>query len=42
MTILEKVAYRPIYELCAEAEKMLGTSRVVRWWDQDVVKEPGY
>ena len=39
-TIAEKVTCRPIYELCVEAERRLGTSRRMRWWDQDVVNEP--
>ena len=38
--IAEKLAFRPIYDICAEAEWMPGTSRMVRWWDQDVVNEP--
>ena len=36
-TILKRVAFRPIYELCAEAEWMPETSRLVQWWYQDVV-----
>ena len=39
-TINEKVACRPIYELCVEADWMPGASRILRWWDQDVVNEP--
>ena len=39
-TTSEKVACRTIYELCAEAEQMSGMSRMMRWWDQDVVNEP--
>ena len=39
-TVSERVACRPVYALCAEAERMPGTSRVVRWWDQDAVNEP--
>ena len=38
--IAGKVPCRPIYELCVKAEQMLGKSRMVRWWDQDVVNEP--
>ena len=30
-TIAENVAFRPIYELCVEAHRMPGTSRMVRW-----------
>ena len=36
----EKVACRLIYALCAKAEWMPGTIRMVRWWDQEVVNEP--
>ena len=39
-TIAEKVTCRPIYEICVKVERILGTSRMVRWWDQDVVIEP--
>ena len=39
VTISEKVACRPIYELCAEAEQMPGTIRMMGWWDHDVVNE---
>ena len=38
--IAERVACGPIYELCTEAERMLGMSRTVRLWDQDAVNEP--
>ena len=38
-TIAERVYFRPIYALCTEAERMMGTSRLVRWWDQDAVNE---
>ena len=38
--IAEKVDCQHIYGLCAEAERIPGTIRVVRWWDQDVVIEP--
>ena len=38
-TIADRVAYRPVYELFTEAERMPGTSRLVRWWDQDTVNE---
>ena len=30
-TISERVACRPIYEICTEAERMPGTSRMVQW-----------
>ena len=40
MNIAEKVACRPVYTLCTEAERMLGTSRMMRWWDQDAVNQP--
>ena len=39
-TIAENVACRPIYELYLEAERMPGTSRRMRRWDQNVVREP--
>ena len=38
-TIAEQVACLPIYELCTEAERMPGTSRMEIWWDQEVVHE---
>ena len=37
--IAERVACRPIYELCMEADQMPGTIQLVRWWEQDVVNE---
>ena len=39
-TIAERVACRPVYELCMESEWMPGTIRLVQWWDQDVVNQP--
>ena len=39
-TIADRVAYCPVYALCMEAERIPGTSRLVRWWDQDSVNEP--
>ena len=39
-TIAKKVACRPIYELCVEAERRPGTRRRMIYWDQDVVNEP--
>ena len=39
-TIAERVACRPVYALCTEVERMLGTSQMVRWWDQDTVNDP--
>ena len=39
-TIAERVACRPIYELCMEVERMTGKRRLVRWWDQYAVNEP--
>ena len=39
-TIEERMACRTFYELCTEAERMPGTSRMVRWWDQDTVNKP--
>ena len=38
--IVERVSCRPIYELCTEAERMPGTIRMVRRWNQDAVNEP--
>ena len=38
-TIVERVAC-PVYALCMEAERIMGTSRIVRWWCQDAVNEP--
>ena len=37
--ISERVAFRPVYELCTEAEQIPGMSRMVLWWDQDAVNE---
>ena len=39
-TIAEKVACRPIYELCIEAERRPGVRRRMIWWDQDMVNKP--
>ena len=39
-TIAEGVVCCPINEMCTEAERMPGTSRMVRWWDQDAVNKP--
>ena len=38
-TLADKVAYRPIYEICRGAERMPVASRFMRWWDQDVGQE---
>ena len=38
--IAEEVACRYIYEICVKAERMPGTIRMVRLWDQDVVNDP--
>ena len=35
-TIVEHIYFRPIYELCMGSEKISGSSRFVRWWDQEV------
>ena len=35
-TIADQVSFRPIYDLCMGAERMLLASRFLRWWDQDV------
>ena len=39
MNIAERVACPTVYALYTEAERMLGTSRMVRWWDQDTVND---
>ena len=39
-TIVEKVACRPVYELCIEEEGRPGTSRRMIWCYRDVVNEP--
>ena len=36
-TIAERVVCRPIYVMCTEADRIPGTIRMVRWWDQDVL-----
>ena len=38
-TIVERLARRPIYELCTETYQMPWMSRLVHWWDQDEVNE---
>ena len=37
MTIAERMACRTVYVFCAEAERIPGTLRMMRWWDQDAV-----
>ena len=39
-TISERVSLRPVYALFEETEMMLGTIRMVRWWDQYTVNDP--
>ena len=39
-TIADRVSCRPVYELCAEAEILLGTIQMVFWWDQNAVNVP--
>ena len=39
-TIADRLALRPVCALCTEAERMPGTIRMIRWWDQDAVNEP--
>ena len=39
-TIAKKVECFPIYELCVEAKRLMGTICMVIWWNQDVVNEP--
>ena len=38
-TVEAQVALWKIYELCKGAERMLGTSKFMQWWDQDVGRE---
>ena len=38
-TISQKMAFRPVYELCTESDTIPGTIRMVCWWDQDTVNE---
>ena len=38
-TITAQVACRSIYELFTGAEWMPWSSRLMRWWEQDVVRE---
>ena len=35
--ISERVACRPFYALCTEAEQMQGEIQLVKWWYQDAV-----
>ena len=37
--IAKKVACLTTYELCTKVEQKPGTSRMIRWWDRDVVQE---
>ena len=37
--IAESLDWRPIYDMCTEAERMPGTIRLVQWWDQDAVNK---
>ena len=34
-TIAQEIAVRPIYEMCLEATPATGSSRFLRWWQQD-------
>ena len=38
-TIEDCIATRLIYELCTGAEHMQGSSRILRWWEQDYSQE---
>ena len=40
VVIAERVACRPIYELCKEVEQIPETSRLVQWCDQESVNKP--
>ena len=35
-TVVAQVAWLLIYEICTGEEHMTGTSKFMRWWDQDV------
>ena len=37
--IAEYIATRPLFELCTGAERMLGSSRSVRWWEKYHIQE---
>ena len=37
-SITAHVACFPIYKLFTDMERRLGTSRIMRWWDQDIVQ----
>ena len=38
-TIVAHLEWRPICEMCMGADKIPGSSRQMRWWDQDVGRE---
>ena len=38
-TIADQVDFCQIYELVTGAEQILGSSKLMRWWDQDVGRE---
>ena len=39
-TIADRVSCQPVYALFAEAQRIPGTIRMVRWWDQETLNEP--
>ena len=41
-TISAQVGYLPIYELCNGSKHMTGSSRLIRWWYQDMVRKEEY
>ena len=38
-TIAEYIANHPMYELCTGEERIMGSSRFLWWWDQDISQE---
>ena len=38
-TIAAQVVFCTIYKMCIGVERMPGSSRMVRWWDQEVGRE---
>ena len=39
VTILAQASFQEIYELCNGAEQMPGSSKLMRWWDQEMGRE---
>ena len=38
-TISEYIDNRPIYELFTDPERIMVSSRLLRWWDKDLTRE---